>query len=83
MGCRRHIVCARHFEDSRTWWLLRAKRAARCPARRVVVVLEDSTDEQAPSSLAQILRNARGSLGRGNREAVLAELARSRQDWER
>ena len=51
--------------------------------RRVVVVLEDSTDEQAPSSLAQILRNARGSLGRGNREAVLAELARSRQDWER
>ena len=51
--------------------------------RRVVVVLEDPTDEQAPSSLAQILRNARGSLGRGNREALLAELARSRQDWER
>ena len=49
----------------------------------VVVVLEDPTDEQAPSSLVQILRNARGSLGRGNREALLAELARSRQDWER
>ncbi len=51
--------------------------------RRVVVVLEDPTDDAAPSSLADILRNARGSLGRGNREAVLAELAQSRKDWER
>ena len=28
-------------------------------------------------------QRARGSLGKGNREAVLAELAKSRQEWER
>lgn len=56
---------------------------SRAQPRRVVVVLETPTDDAAPFSLAEILRNARGSLGRGNREAVLAELARSRQEWER
>jgi len=70
------------LQGNQVIWLGAAPPAI-AQARRVVVVLEDSTDEQAPSSLAQILRNARGSLGRGNREAVLAELARSRQDWER
>ncbi|MBK6927056.1 MAG: hypothetical protein IPH15_05665 [Comamonadaceae bacterium] len=70
------------LQGNQVIWLGAAPPAI-AQARRVVVVLEDSTEEQAPSSLAQILRNARGSLGRGNREAVLAELARSRQDWER
>ncbi len=51
--------------------------------RRVVVVLEEQQDPSVPPSLAQILRNARGALGKGQREDVLAELARSRQDWER
>jgi len=69
------------LQGNQVIWLGAAPPAI-AQARRVVVVLEDSTDEQAPSSLAQILRNARGSLGRGNREAVLAELARSRQEWE-
>jgi hypothetical protein len=53
------------------------------PPRRVVVALDDPTDERASSSLAQILRNVRGALGRGNRKAALGELARSRQEWER
>ena len=69
------------LQGNQVIWLGAAPPAI-AQARRVVVVLEDSTEEQAPSSLAQILRNARGSLGRGNREAVLAELARSRQEWE-
>ena len=30
-----------------------------------------------------VFQRARGSLGNGNREAVLAELAKSRQEWER
>jgi hypothetical protein len=70
------------LQGNQVIWLGAAPPALGQP-RRVVVVLEELRDESAPPSLAQILRNARGSLGRGNREAVLAELARSRQEWER
>lgn len=51
--------------------------------RRVLVVVEDSADQPQSNSLADILQRARGSLGKGNRETVLAELAQSRQEWER
>lgn len=55
----------------------------RTKPRRVVVVVEDPTDESPATPLTEILQRARGSLGQGNREAVLAELAQSRQEWER
>lgn len=56
---------------------------SRAQSRRVVVVLEDPMSEPASTSIAEILRRARGSLGKGDRDAVLAELAKSRQEWER
>lgn len=55
----------------------------RIQPRRVVVVLNESISEDSPTAIAEILQRARGSLGKGNREAVLAELAKSRQEWER
>ena len=51
--------------------------------RRVVVVLEEPSDEVNSKSLSDIFQRARGSLGQGNRDALLAELAQSRQEWER
>ena len=51
--------------------------------RRVLVVLEEPAEQRPSNSLADILQRARGSLGKGNRESVLAELAQSRQEWER
>jgi hypothetical protein len=51
--------------------------------RRVLVVVEDPIETPPSSSLWDIFQRARGSLGKGNREAVLAELAKSRQEWER
>ncbi|MDP2367098.1 hypothetical protein [Rhodoferax sp.] len=51
--------------------------------RRVLVVLDEQPNEAPPSTLADILRRARGALGHGKRELVLAELAKSRQEWER
>ncbi|HEY5581027.1 MAG TPA: hypothetical protein VIK56_07675 [Rhodoferax sp.] len=56
---------------------------SRVQPRRVVVVLNEPSSEDAPDSISKILQRARGSLGKGNREAVLAELAQSRQEWER
>jgi hypothetical protein len=55
----------------------------RIQPRRVVVVLNESISEDSPTAITEILQRARGSLGKGNREAVLAELAKSRQEWER
>lgn len=51
--------------------------------RRIVVVLDDAAPEIKADSLTAILQRARGSLGRAKREAVLAELAKSRDEWER
>ena len=51
--------------------------------RQVVVVLNEPLSEDSPTAITEILQRARGSLGKGNREAVLAELAKSRQEWER
>ena len=51
--------------------------------RRIVVVLDDAAGETSVDSVTQIFNNARGSLGRGKRDALLAELTQSRQDWER
>lgn len=50
---------------------------------RRVVVLEDAANEAPVDLVTNILRRAQGALGHGNREALLAELAQSRQDWER
>ena len=51
--------------------------------RQVTVVLNEPLSEDSPTAITEILQRARGSLGKGNREAVLAELAKSRQEWER
>lgn len=51
--------------------------------RRVLVVLEDQTDISRNIGVADILQRARGALGHADRDAVLAELARSRDEWER
>ena len=51
--------------------------------RRVVVVLNEPLSEDSPTAITEILQRARGSLGKGKREAVLDELAKSRQEWER
>jgi len=51
--------------------------------RRVVVVLDDTTDDVKPSALTEIFNRARGAMGNATRDAVLAELARSRAEWER
>ncbi|MBK7002036.1 MAG: hypothetical protein IPH35_19365 [Rhodoferax sp.] len=51
--------------------------------RPVVVVLEEPTTDALPLSVASVLLRARGALGHASREAVLAELAQSRQDWEK
>jgi hypothetical protein len=51
--------------------------------RRVVVILNESLNEDSPASIAEILQHARGSLGKSDRELVLAELVKSRQEWER
>jgi hypothetical protein len=47
------------------------------------VILNESLNEDSPASIAEILQHARGSLGKSDRELVLAELVKSRQEWER
>lgn len=51
--------------------------------RRIVVVLDDAANDTPTDSITRIFNHARGSLGRGKRETLLAELAQSRQAWER
>ncbi len=51
--------------------------------RRIVVVLDDAYPEVKSDALTEIFNRARGSLGKGKREAVLAELAKFRDEWER
>lgn len=51
---------------------------------RQVMVIMDATPMQPPVTEVQIKMNkACGSLGNQSRDAILAELERSRQDWER
>ncbi len=57
-----------------------------CPSpvtepRRIVVVLDDADAEIKSDALTEIFNRARGSLGKGKRESVLAALAKSRDDW--
>lgn len=51
--------------------------------RRIVVVLDDAYAEVKSDAITDIFNRARGSLGKQNRESVLAELAKSREEWER
>lgn len=51
--------------------------------RRIVVVLDDAYPEVKSATLTEIFNQARGSLGKGKRETVLAELAKFRGEWER
>lgn len=56
---------------------------SRAEPRRIVVILNESLNEEPPASIAEILQHARGSLGKRDRELVLAEFAFSRQEWDR
>lgn len=51
--------------------------------RRIVVVLDDAASEMQPDALTKIFDRAKGSLGKRDRAIVLAELAQSRDEWER
>jgi len=51
--------------------------------RRIVVVLDDAVTDAESTTLTDIFNRARGSLGKGKREAILAELSQSRDEWER
>ena len=51
--------------------------------RRIVVVLDDAQPEVNSDALSKILNSAKGALGKRQRETVLAELAQSRDEWER
>lgn len=51
--------------------------------RRVVVVVDEPENEPPATIVMNILQRARGSLGHGSRDAVLAALEQSRQEWER
>lgn len=51
--------------------------------RRIVVVVDDAQPEVKSAALTEIFNRARGSLGKGQRETVLAKLAQSRDEWER
>jgi hypothetical protein len=64
-----------------TW--LGVPQPSQTQSRRVVVILNESLNEDSPAPIAEILQHARGSLGKGDRELVLAELVKSRQEWER
>lgn len=55
----------------------------RTEPRRIVVVLDDAQPEVKSDALTEIFNRARGSLGKGQRETVLAKLAQSRVEWER
>jgi len=46
--------------------------------RRIVVVLDDADTGVQSDALAEIFNRAKGSLGKGKRDAVLAALALSR-----
>jgi hypothetical protein len=48
-----------------------------------MVVLDDALAEVKSEALTDIFSRARGSLGKQSRESVLAELAKSRDEWER
>jgi len=63
-----------------TW--LGARPPPMSEPRRIVVVLDDADTEVKSDALAEIFNPARGSLGKGKREAVLAVLAKSRVEWE-
>jgi hypothetical protein len=54
----------------------------RAQAQRVVVVLEEQPDAYPSDDLTVILNRARGCLGKGQREAVLAELSHLRNEWD-
>ncbi len=54
----------------------------RAQAQRVVVVLEEQPHAYPSDDLAAILNRARGCLGKGQREAVLAELSHLRNEWD-
>jgi hypothetical protein len=52
---------------------------------QVLVVLDGAGARTLPqrSAVGALMNRARGSLGHQSREQVLADLERSRQDWER
>lgn len=71
-----HSYEAQLLGNQVTW--LGAPPPSLAQPRRVVVVLDEPASEVSPISIAEILRRAQGSLGKGHRDAVLAELAKSR-----
>jgi hypothetical protein len=70
------------LQGNRVIWLGAAPPPLAEP-RHVVVVVNESFSDAQPQSLTKTLALARGSLGHASRETVLAELAQSRQAWDR
>ncbi len=71
-----------HLQGNQVIWLGIAPPVRLTP-RRIVVVLDDAANDTPMDSITPIFNRARGALGRGKREALLAELSQSRQAWER
>jgi hypothetical protein len=71
-----------HLQGNQVIWLGTGPPPQSNP-RRVLVVLDEQPADAASPTLTDILRRARGALGHGKREAILAELAKFRQEWER
>lgn len=70
------------LQGNQVIWLGTAPPPQSTP-RRVLVVLDEQSSDGLSTTLTEILQRARGALGRGKREVILAELAKSRQEWER
>ena len=64
-------------------WLGNAPAIGPGPTQVLVVLNGGTSTSPQHSSVGTLMSRARGSLGCKSREEVLAELERSRQDWER
>jgi len=70
------------LQGSQITWLGHPPAPVPTP-RRVVVVMDDAVVQPRQDVVTGILQRARGALGRGQRDAVLAELSQLRQAWSR
>lgn len=64
-------------------WLENAPEFGPEPLQVLVVLDGRAGTNPQRSSVGALMGRARGSLGHKSREQVLADLERSRQDWER
>lgn len=73
---------AAQLQGNQLIWLGNAPESGPEPLQ-VLVVLDGVSTSPQRSSVGALMNRARGSLGHKSREQVLADLERSRQDWER